>query len=131
MHGTGADGGAVAGARHRRVLMCVVAVVASLLVTVKAAPPAEAQFSGWTAIVAAGITPLGITSGPDGNLWFTNDASIGRITPAGVVSVFTGTGISAPQGIVSGADGSLWFTNSGNDVDRADHDGGGGVELHR
>ena len=34
--------------------------------------------------------PTGITSAPDGNLWFTNEDgdSVGRITPAGVVSNF-------------------------------------------
>ena len=38
--------------------------------------------------------------------------SIGRITPAGVVSNFTDPTINAPQGIAAGPDGSLWFTNS-------------------
>jgi streptogramin lyase len=37
--------------------------------------------------------PQGIVAGPDGNIWFTNrgNNSIGRITPAGVVSNFTDT----------------------------------------
>ena len=61
--------------------------------------------------------PYGITAGPDGNLWFTNSGnnSIGRITPAGVVSNFTGAGINGPNGITAGPDGNLWFTNAGND----------------
>ncbi|MEZ5142206.1 MAG: hypothetical protein R2726_06755 [Acidimicrobiales bacterium] len=59
---------------------------------------------------------MSITTGSDGNLWFANkaNASIGRITPAGVVSSFTGTGISGPRGITSGPDGALWFTNETN-----------------
>jgi hypothetical protein len=61
--------------------------------------------------------PYGITSGPDGALWFTNavhSGSIGRITTSGVVSNFTGTGIETPLGITSGPDGALWFTNVNN-----------------
>jgi streptogramin lyase len=66
---------------------------------------------------------------PDGNLWFINAgnnrgpapataASIGRITPAGVVSNFTSTGIQgmgqnemSEEDITTGPDGNLWFTN--------------------
>ncbi len=40
--------------------------------------------------------------------------SIGRITPSGVVSSFTATGINAPEGITAGPDGALWFTNAAN-----------------
>ena len=40
--------------------------------------------------------------------------SIGRITTAGVVTNYTGTGINAPQGITVGPDGALWFTNESN-----------------
>src|SRR5205085_3197088 len=66
--------------------------------------------------------PSAITSGPDGNLWFTGQGcpscapvvppAIGRITPLGVVTEFT-SGIStngAPLGIATGPDGNLWFT---------------------
>ena len=60
--------------------------------------------------------PQYIAAGPDGALWFTNDAnnSIGRITTSGVVTNYTGPGISSPLGIVAGPNGGLWFTNSGN-----------------
>ena len=64
--------------------------------------------------IAANCNPRGITSGPDGNLWFTEDSgnSIGRITPSGVITVFS-SGLapnSYPWGITSGPDGNLWFT---------------------
>ena len=39
---------------------------------------------------------------------------IGRITTAGVISRYTGTGILDPEGITAGPDGALWFTNWGN-----------------
>ncbi len=55
--------------------------------------------------------PHGIVAGPDKALWFTNylDDSIGRITTAGQVTTYTGTGIRGPQGIAAGPDGALWF----------------------
>jgi Putative Ig domain len=64
----------------------------------------------------------GITAGPDGALWFTNSFncyrcpldSLGRITTGGVVTNYTGTGISNPDGITAGPDGALWFTNFGS-----------------
>jgi streptogramin lyase len=60
--------------------------------------------------------PVGITAGPDGNLWFTETSvdAIGRITPAGVVMEFS-VGItpgSMPYEITAGPDGNLWFTES-------------------
>src|SRR5262249_43850111 len=33
--------------------------------------------------------PIGITRGPDGDLWFTERHAIGRITPAGVITEFS------------------------------------------
>ena len=54
-----------------------------------------------------------ITAGPDGNLWFTEQYrnTIGRMTPAGVVTEFpVPTRNAAPAGITTGPDGNLWFT---------------------
>jgi streptogramin lyase len=64
--------------------------------------------------------PIGITLGPDGNLWFTesgpnNSPRIGRITPAGVVTGFA-AGLTAerqPVEIAAGPNGNLWFTEPG------------------
>ncbi|MEA2428834.1 MAG: virginiamycin lyase [Thermoleophilaceae bacterium] len=70
---------------------------------------------------SAGLNPgaqpgSGITTGPDGNLWFTDgSAAIGRITPAGAISEF-GTGLnpgSQPLRITAGPDGNLWFSDFG------------------
>jgi streptogramin lyase len=54
-----------------------------------------------------------ITTGPDGNIWFTDGGNnqIGRMTPDGV---FTGFDLpipnSGPVDITTGPDGALWFT---------------------
>src|SRR5262249_11093464 len=56
---------------------------------------------------------LGITAGPDGNLWFTelSGNNIGRITPAGVITEFPlQTAGVQPWGITAGPDGNIWFT---------------------
>ncbi|MGO9470062.1 MAG: hypothetical protein ACLQVF_38675, partial [Isosphaeraceae bacterium] len=72
------------------------------------------------------VKPDGITTGSDGNLWFTENASgqIGRMTPAGVVTQFALPTVPPPAGspagtagttpnptaITAGPDGALWFT---------------------
>src|SRR5262249_23925963 len=58
--------------------------------------------------------PYGITRGPDGNLWFTENLAgkIGRITPAGVITEFNLTPGSQPVQITAGPDGNLWFTEN-------------------
>ena len=69
-----------------------------------------------------GSAPLGITSGPDGALWFTEYSGnqIGRITTAGVITEYlVPTAYSDPYGITLGPDGALWFTEySGNKIGR-------------
>jgi virginiamycin B lyase len=70
--------------------------------------------------LTADSKPQGITVGPDGALWFTEEAGnkIGQLTTAGHFSEFTiPTAGSAPFGIVTGSDGHLWFTEfSGNKI---------------
>ena len=67
-------------------------------------------------VPTSGTFPRGITVGSDGNLWFTEDQgqSIGRVTPAGVITefpVFSGPfGAGATEGITNGPDGNIWFT---------------------
>ena len=64
--------------------------------------------------------PGEITAGPDGNLWFTEVAGIGQITPAGQVTEFSiPTPKSAPGGIIAGPNDTLWFTEQeGNKIGR-------------
>ena len=56
--------------------------------------------------------PIAITTGPDGNLWFTQEVAnqIGRVTPQGFVTEFPLPTQSDPHEIVAGPDGALWFT---------------------
>jgi streptogramin lyase len=67
--------------------------------------------------------PYGITSGPDGNIWFTEGSAnkIGRITPSGVIEdpYHVPTANSQPYGICIGPDRNLWFTeNNANKIGR-------------
>jgi streptogramin lyase len=59
-------------------------------------------------------SPVGITAGPDGNLWFTErDANrIGVMSPDGTLlaEYQVPTSNSAPEFIVAGPDGNVWFT---------------------
>jgi streptogramin lyase len=77
---------------------------------------ASASTAGSMTIYPGIDSPYGITAGPDGALWFTNNHgnSIGRITTSGKVTTYTGTGIDGPEGITAGPDGALWFTNFSN-----------------
>jgi virginiamycin B lyase len=59
--------------------------------------------------------PTGITSGPDGALWFTEylSSDIGRITTSGTITTYpTLTANASPFDIVTGPDNALWFTES-------------------
>ena len=70
----------------------------------------------------SGSQPYDIVTGPDGNLWFTDNGrnEIGRISPDGtVVRCAIPTADSMPESIALGADGNLWFTEwSGNKIGR-------------
>jgi streptogramin lyase/PKD repeat protein len=63
-------------------------------------------------IPTPGSHARGITTGPDGALWFTEPSNdqIGRLTTAGVFTEYVIPSGADPQEIVSGADGALWFT---------------------
>ena len=57
------------------------------------------------------MAPAGITTGPDGNLWYADSrGKIVRITPAGFITEYPVPVPIAPSGIAAGADGVFWFT---------------------
>jgi uncharacterized repeat protein (TIGR01451 family) len=63
--------------------------------------------------VEIGNLEQGLTTGPDGNLWFTRIGGIGQINPTTHAFVEFVTPNRAPQGITTGPDGNLWFTDPG------------------
>src|SRR5579862_1643518 len=69
----------------------------------------------------------GITTGPDGALWFTEyfGNNIGRITTTGVINKYPVPAVSGlPLGITLGPDGALWFTEyGGNKIGRVSVEG--------
>lgn len=91
-------------------------IFAGLCVPAAAAPsPTISEFS-------AGNGPVGVTRGPDDNVWFADKANpgqIGRITPSGAVATYAvPTKDAAPTGVASGP-GGIWFTeNSKNQIGR-------------
>ncbi len=61
--------------------------------------------------VAAITDPRRIVAGPDGNLWTGSSDKVLRITPAGVATPTTVTGLSA-RGIAAGTDGRMHVVDS-------------------
>ena len=56
--------------------------------------------------------PRGIASGPDGNIWLTNDnKTIAKMTTAGVVTVYADSHIFDALQITPGNGNFLWFVN--------------------
>jgi len=71
--------------------------------------------SGYTEYpIPSGNTGTYITTGPDGNLWFTegNASKVGMISPTthAVTEFATPTASSNPREITAGPDGNIWFT---------------------
>jgi virginiamycin B lyase len=94
--------------------------VAGYLVASLIAAGAEAgeifpfPFPDYVSVPTEGAYPLGIATGPSGDIWFTENSQnrIGRIGPDKHVDEFvipTETSSSAPTTITLGPDGNLWF----------------------
>jgi len=63
-----------------------------------------------------GASFAGITSGPDGAVWFTTTTRVGRMASDGTVTFFAPPGASSNGfgtlgGITTGPDGDLWFAD--------------------
>ena len=111
------SGGCDFGGRARVVLVAVMAVLAVAVTAPAASADPVGQISEFSAGLNVNSNPLGVVSGSDGNLWFTDEgttSAIGRITPTGQITEFS-AGLnpgSRPLFIAAGPDGNLWFTDS-------------------
>ena len=107
--------------KHRlAVVPAVLAVLALLSAGICPAATAATRIGNVTIYHLSGyFNPYGITTGPDGNVWFTEyntPSAIGKITPSGMITSYP---ISNPPGygpveITPGPGGDLWFTVTGS-----------------
>ena len=84
-----------------------------LVSTLAATAPALGQ--NWThtdyPIPIPNSTAYGITTGPDGNLWFGASGKMYRLTPAGVFPPFD-TPDGTPFAVTAGPDGNIWYNTT-------------------
>jgi virginiamycin B lyase len=70
---------------------------------------------------AGAASPINIAVGPDRNLWYTRGATLGRVTPAGVITEFSSGADGRSVGLSAGSDrepptrlvNRLWFADGG------------------
>ncbi len=94
--------------------MALGATLPALLCAASAA--AAPTISEYSTGLSKNAAPADIVTGPDGNLWFTQNGAtdaIGQVTPTGAIASYTTGGAGPPLEIAAGADGKLWFTESG------------------
>ncbi len=76
----------------------------------------QGQFTTYADLDEPSADPQGITTGPDGNLWFTEQAGgIGRMTPKGSLTQYS-IGGTNPDGITVGPDTNLWFVEDVGEI---------------
>ena len=94
-------------------------VGAGLLVLLPATAGAQPVVTEFP-ITTPNANAIGIAKGPDGNLWFTENDRLGRISPTGAIVEFgIPTASSGVEDITRGPDGNIWFVESGgNNVAR-------------
>jgi streptogramin lyase len=112
------DGQAETGFVRRRISMLAALCAAVLGPGAAAAVATGPVISEFDQGLTPGVGLWGIASGPDGNVWFTEETgnAVGRITPGAVITEFTaGFPTGSPQGIVTGPDGNLWVAMAGGD----------------
>ncbi len=104
--------------KRRRLILAFIILSTVLLVACSGnsgtAPAAHPAGTITEFHLPTGVSPQGISAGPDGNLWFTNGSSgqIGKFNPT--TDQFTEYNLpnsgSLPDDIVSDGSGGLWFT---------------------
>jgi streptogramin lyase len=73
---------------------------------------ASGHVTTYTVGLDPGAMPYDLTSGPNGDLWFTDNGAtkaVGYITPSGTIHEFSAPAGETPLQIVGGADGNVWF----------------------
>ncbi|HEX9132639.1 MAG TPA: Virginiamycin B lyase [Ktedonobacteraceae bacterium] len=99
---------------YARILPGSFALACLFIALIGVLPAAAGTIKKFT-VPTAGSSPNGITTGPEGALWFTEAGSgkIGRVTTSGAITELTLTGGSASgfgsHPITKGPDGALWF----------------------
>ena len=121
----GSAGGVTSHRRSRKPATCF-----RVLVLIWAGQVGAASAQDVTSFFVPGGRTYNVTSGPDGNVWFTETAfeasghNIGRCTPSGIVTEFPIPNTGTAGFITSGPDGNLWFTEyNDNRVARITPDG--------
>ena len=111
-------------------------LVAALRVVVATAAQAAAVSITEFVVPTAGSLPVGVATGTDGNIWFTESGGIGkigRVTTAGTFAEYAIPTGSGPQSITVGPDDNLWFAEQNSShigrlilatAARTDSDGG-------
>jgi streptogramin lyase len=103
-----------------RVRIPIASVLVALFLGAGTGPAAASgpSISEFETGLTPGVQLWGITAGPDGNTWFTEETgnAVGRVTPGAVITEFTaGFPTGSPRGIVTGSDGNLWVAQAGGD----------------
>jgi virginiamycin B lyase len=106
----------------------LVAIVAFFVIAFSAASSAQQAALTEYPLPADGGAPAGITQGPDGAMWFTEETfgvnNIGRITSSGAITEYAAPNGVLGFGIAAGSDGALWFTeDQNNSIGRMTTDG--------
>src|SRR5215470_11714481 len=98
------------------VVLSILTLILSVGVTSALAAPAKVGTITEYPVPTASSNPYAITTGPDGNLWFTESTAnkIAVSTPKGQVlhEYPITTANSGAKNITTGPDGNLWFTES-------------------
>ena len=96
--------------------LVVLVAVAVLGVAPSRARAAAVTVTEFTGGLAVSPNPTAVAPGPDGNVWFTDNRAVGRITPAGVITEYTAgipAGDTPANSITVGSDHALWFCLDG------------------
>jgi streptogramin lyase len=78
---------------------------------------ASGHVTTYTSGLNSGATPFDLTSGPNNDLWFTDNGTtkaVGFITTSGTIHEFSAPAGQTPLQIVAGSDGNLWFALPGS-----------------